>query len=52
MPKEAIKFSEYPFVKPNIKKFEKKMSQFIEQLKACSNAEEAAKVIKRLNKYN
>ena len=52
MSNEAIRFSEYPFVKPNIKKFEKKMKQFIEQLKACSNADDAAKIIKKLNKYN
>ena len=28
MSNEAIRFSEYPFVKPNIKKFEKTMKQF------------------------
>ena len=46
MSNEAIRFSEYPFVKPNIKKFEKKMKQFIEQLKVCSIADDAAKIIK------
>ena len=52
MKQEAIKFSEYPFIIPNIKRFEKKMNQFISELKACQNADEAYKVIKRLNKYN
>ena len=52
MKQEAIKFSEYPFIIPNIKRFEKKMNQFIAELKACQNADEAYKVIKRLNKYN
>ena len=52
MKQRAIKFSEYPFIIPNLKKFEKKMNQFIAQLKACTNANEASKVIAKLNKYN
>ena len=52
MKRNAIKFSDYKLVVPNIKKFAAKMEEFIKELTACKNADEAAKVIKKLNKYN
>lgn len=52
MKRDAIKFSEYPFVKPNIKKYEKKMTQFIEEFKAAKSADETAKILKKLQKYS
>ena len=52
MKRDAIKFSEYPFVKPNIKKYEKKMTQFIEEFKTAKSADETAKILKKLQKYS
>ena len=52
MKKEPMKFSEYPFVVPNEKQFIRKMEKFIVELKACSDAQEAAKVIKKINNYS
>ena len=52
MKRNAIKFSNYKLVVPNVKKFAAKMEEFIKELNACKNADEAAKVIKKLNKYN
>ena len=52
MKRNAIKFSDYKLVVPNIKKYAAKMDEFIKELKECKNADEAAKVIKKLNKYN
>ena len=52
MKKEPIKFSDYKLVIPNMRKFIKKMEQFVNELKACNNAEEATKIIKKLNKFN
>ena len=52
MTKEPIKFSDYKLVIPNMRKFIKKMEQFVNELKACNNAEEASKIIKKLNKFN
>jgi len=52
MKKEPIKFSDYKLVIPNMRKFIKKMEQFVNELKACNNAEEASKIIKKLNKFN
>ena len=49
MKKEPIKFSDYKLVIPNMRKFIKKMEQFVNELKACNNAEEASKIIKKLN---
>ena len=52
MKRNAIKFSDYKLVVPNVKKFAAKMEEFIKELNACKNADEAAKVVKKLNKYN
>ena len=52
MTKEPIKFSDYKLVIPNMRKFIKKMEQFVSELKACNNADEASKIIKKLNKFN
>ena len=52
MKRNAIKFSDYKLVVPNVKKYAAKMEEFIKELNACKNADEAAKVIKKLNKYN
>ncbi len=52
MKKEPIKFSDYKLVIPNMRKFIKKMEQFVNELKACNNADEASKIIKKLNKFN
>ena len=51
MKETAIKFSDYQLVTPNMKKFAAKMEKFIAELKGCKSADEATKVIKRLNKY-
>ena len=51
MKKQPIKFSEYPLVVPNAKKLSKKMEKFVADLKACNNANEASKVINRINAY-
>ena len=48
---QPLKFKDYPFNVPNEKKFVKKMEGFIADLKACSTAEEANRVINRINKY-
>ena len=47
-----MKFSDYPFIVPNEKQFVKKMEKFVEQLKACDNAKDAAKIINRINAYS
>ena len=52
MSKQPMKFSDYPFIVPNEKQFIKKMEGFIEQLKACNDANEAHKVIKKINSYS
>ena len=52
MKKQPMKFSEYPFVVPNEKQFVKKMEKFVADLKVCKTAEEAAKVIKKINNYS
>ena len=52
MSKQPIKFSEYPFIVPNEKQFIKKMEKFIADLKACKDANEALKVIKKINNYS
>ena len=52
MKRNAIKFSDYKLVVPNVKKYAAKMEEFIKELNDCKNADEAAKVIKKLNKYN
>ena len=51
MKKQPIKFSEYPLVVPNAKRMSKKMDKLILDLKACSNANEAFKVINKINAY-
>ena len=51
MAKQSLKFSEFPLVMPNEKRLSNKMTQFIEELKACQTADEAEKVVKRLRKY-
>ena len=52
MSKQPMKFSNYPFIVPNEKQFVKKMEKFVEQLKACDNAKDAAKIINRINAYS
>ena len=52
MKKQPIKFSEYPFIVPNEKQLVKKMEKFVEELKACQNAPEALKVIKKINSFS
>ena len=49
MKKQPIKFSEYPLVVPTAKKLSKKFDKLVSDLKACTNAQEAFKVIKRIN---
>ena len=51
MKKQPIKFSEYPLVVPSAKRLSKKMDKLIADLKACSSAKEAYKVINRVNSY-
>ena len=51
MKKQPIKFSEYPFIVPNEKQCIKKMEGFLAKIKECKTAEEAAKVIKKLNDF-
>ena len=51
MSKQPLKFSEYPFVVPNEKQFVKKMEGFIAELKACDNAPDALKIIKKIDNY-
>ena len=51
MKKQPIKFSEYPLVVPTAKRVAKKMEKFIADLKACKTADEAAKVIKKVNSF-
>ena len=51
MSKQPLKFSEYPFVVPNEKQFVKKMEGFIAELKACDNAQDALKIIKKIDNY-
>ena len=52
MKKQPIKFSEYPFIVPNEKQFVKKMEGFLAQIKECKTADEAVKVIKKINNYS
>ena len=52
MSKQPMKFSDYQFIVPNEKQFVKKMEKFVEQLKACDNAKDAAKIINRINAYS
>ncbi len=47
-----LKFSEYPFIVPNEKKVCKKAAQIVEELKACTTAQEAKKIIKKYNKFS
>ena len=51
MKKQPIKFSEYKLVVPNEKQMVKKFEKLVADLKACSNAGEAVKVINRINSY-
>ena len=51
MKKQPMKFSDYPFKVPNEKQMVKKMEGFLAQIKECKTAEEAAKVIKKINNY-
>ena len=52
MKKQPIKFSEYPLIVPTAKRVSKKMEKFIADLKACKTADEAAKVIKKINSFS
>ena len=52
MKKQPLKFSEYLFVVPSAKKLSKKMEKFVADLKACNNANEASKVINKINAYS
>ena len=51
MKKQPIKFSDYPFIVPNEKQCIKKMEGFLAKIKECQTAQEAAKVIKKLNDF-
>ena len=51
MKKQPIKFSEYPLVVPNAKRLSMKMDKLISDLKACQTANEAFKVINKINSY-
>ena len=51
MKKQPIKFSEYPLVVPNAKRMSKKLDKLVSDLKACQNANEAFKVINRINAF-
>ena len=51
MKKQPIKFSEYPLVVPNAKRFVKKMEKLINDFKACASASEAAKIINKVNAF-
>ena len=51
MKKQPIKFSEYPLVVPNAKRIAKKMDKYIADLKACTNAKDASKIINKVNNY-
>ena len=51
MKKQPLKFSDYPFIVPNEKSFVKKMEGYVNELKACKSADEAYKVIKKINNY-
>ena len=51
MKKQPMKFSDYPFIVPKEKQCIKKMEKFIADLKACTNAKDAYKVIKKINAY-
>ena len=52
MKKQPMKFSDYPFIVPKEKQFVKRMEKFIAELKACDNAKDAAKVIKKIDAYS
>ena len=51
MKKQPIKFSDYPLIVPNAKRMSKKMDKLVSDLKACQNANEAFKVINKINAY-
>ena len=51
MKKQPIKFSEYPLVVPNAKRMSKKLDKLVSDLKACQNANEAFKVINKINAF-
>lgn len=51
MKNQPIKFSDYPLRVPNAKRIQNKMDKLISDLKACQNADEACKVIKKINAY-
>ena len=46
-----LKFEEYPFRVPNIKKVGKKLEEYILRIKECKDALSAEKELKRFNKY-
>ena len=46
-----LKFEEYPFRVPNIKKVGKKLEEYILRIKECKDAPSAEKELKRFNKY-
>ena len=46
-----IKFEDYPFKVPSIKKVAKKLEGFIEEIKAANDAPSAIKIMKKFNKY-
>ena len=51
MKKQPIKFSEYPLVVPSAKRMSKKLDKLVSDLKACQNANEAFKVINKINAF-
>ena len=46
-----IKFEDYPFKVPNIKKVSKKLDAFLQEIKDCKTALEADKFMKHFGKY-
>ena len=46
-----IKFEDYPFKVPSIKRVATKLQGFIEEIKGCTDATSANKSMKKLNKY-
>ena len=52
MKKQPLKFSDYPFIVPSEKQLVKKMEGFLAQIKECKTAEEANKIIKKINDYS
>ena len=51
MSKKDLKFSEYPFKVPSKDSICKKLEGLLAELKECKDAQSAAKVINRWNKY-